>query len=187
MSPCASTKSWDTCAGVVLTTYPMHTATTPRTLKRQRLSSCVLRPRPDFATSRRKTSQTPLTTGPVSDTMVDVYRYLSTVREDGDRQAVYQQSLMFLTAVSMFLLACGPVYLAEPPPQFDDYFDSVPTPDAATQLAADLTRWAWPRVGPNRFGTHESLKRLTADSSTVVRTRDLSTVGTRSFPFLDDH
>ena len=50
-----------------------------------------------------------------------------------------------LTLLVALLLGCGARYLSEPPPEFYDYVESVPTPSESTLLAEDLSRWTSPR------------------------------------------
>lgn len=45
-----------------------------------------------------------------------------------------------LTLLVALLLGCGARYLSEPPPEFYDYVESVPTPSESTLLAEDLSR-----------------------------------------------
>jgi len=50
-----------------------------------------------------------------------------------------------LTLLVALLLGCGPRYFSEPPPEFYDYVDSVPTPTESALLAENLSRWTSPQ------------------------------------------
>jgi hypothetical protein len=50
-----------------------------------------------------------------------------------------------LTLLVMLLLGCAARYLSEPPSEFYNYVNSVPTPNKSTLLAEDLSRWTSPQ------------------------------------------
>jgi hypothetical protein len=54
--------------------------------------------------------------------------------------------------LALLLFSCGPRYLSEPPPEFDDYVESVPVPSGATQLSEYGFRSTSPREICTTFG-----------------------------------
>lgn len=67
-----------------------------------------------------------------------------------------------LLTESALLIACGSTYLSDPPPEFIEYIESVPTPSLSVQIAEDTQRVIAPRdtctsfVYVRLYGTNES-------------------------------
>jgi hypothetical protein len=92
--------------------------------------------------------------------------------------------LIFVLLIAALVLSsgCGPTYLSVPPPDFDDYVESIPTPPDSVQLAEKINRWTSPRevctgfANVRLYGTEQDYELLRVSFEQLLTTEKPSSI-----------